>query len=519
MTAEDGRERLGSLLRLDREIRRTSGAGRRGAQVITALVAVLLLGMLSVYPALVPAGPARGTVAGLTALLVVGGYVLAPVITGRGGFGLRVDHVRLLPVDDALLARALALATLRTPGAAGVLAGLVAAALWVGGGPLARVAAVLVALLVTVVALVGARVTELLLATSMRSPVGRVVAAVVAVVLAGSGYLALALLGQALEAIASDGVLRAALRVLPTGWPVVAGEAAAVGRWWVVVLLVAALLVLVPVLARWWRRLLRGLLEGGLQMQQSRRRATRSSTGAAARGPLVSAVLTEVALLGRDPRRIGLVVLPLMFVLLGLGIMVGGLDVYGMAVGAPLVLLVASSPFTNGFGLDGPSFWRVVVMPGSGERTIDARMIVAGCTAALVATIGTVAGRVVGSAGPETLPVAVAVVLAGGAGVAATACVQSATAPFKVEASSVMSAMTARGSMTGTAIGWSLLTIAAIAATMAPGALVALLLPGPLAWAGVPVAAAAGAAAIVIGRRRSRSLLSSRGPEIYAKVR
>ncbi|WP_328813621.1 hypothetical protein [Rhodococcus sp. NBC_00297] len=502
-----------TLLSLDREIRRAAtGSGARIAIVITAIAS---LGAM--YAITLSAQPsARATLAALCAAVVVVLTVVAPLLTGVGDRGLVPAHVRHLPVRADDLRRALALIGARSGVTVFLVVGLALTPVAVPDvSPVARIVTAVIALLTVGVALAVSRVAVLRLDAASRTPRGRILSTIGGTVVAAAAYAAFLLLGNVSTSFADNTFLRTAVRVLPTGWAAVSSEAVDDGRWWVPVLVAVALAGLGALVVRWWT----SAVSAGLDSTPPRSRTDRRRTTTyRARGPMITAIAAESRLLLVDPRRVGLLTMPGVFLLVGVVLMATSTDIYGLQYGAPIVILLTSSMFANSYGLDGAAAWRVTSVPGVARRVIDARLVIAALVAVVFGAVGTVLGRLVGDPSPRTLPVAAAVVVAASLATAAAGAVQSAASPYVVAGQTAGSAFNSRGSMTGRAIGWTLAVMAGGALLCLPGVLIALALPGVLVWLAPVVSLLLGGCIVVVARRRAVALVTSRGPEIFATV-
>ncbi|MBM7417303.1 MULTISPECIES: hypothetical protein [Nocardiaceae] len=459
---------------------------------------------------------ARTTLAALCAAVVVVLTIVAPLLTGVGDRGLVPAHVRHLPVRADDLRRALALIGVRSGVTVFLVAGLALTPVAVpDASPVSRIVAAVIALLTAGVALAVSRVAVLRLDAASRTPRGRIVATVGGTVVAAAAYSAFLLLGNVSTSFADNTVLRTAVRVLPTGWAAVSSEAVDDGRWWVPVLVVVALAGLGTLVVRWWTSAVSAALDSTPPRSRTDRRRT---TAFRARGPMATAIAAETRLLLVDPRRVGLLTMPGVFLLVGVVLMATSTDIYGLQYGAPIVILLTSSIFANSYGLDGAAAWRVTSVPGVARRVIDARLVIAAVVAGAFGAVGTALGRLVGDPSPRTLPVAVAVVAAASLATAAAGAVQSAASPYVVAGQTAGSAFSSRGSMTGRAIGWTLAVMAGGALLCLPGVLIALALPGVLVWLAPVVSLVLGGCIVAVARRRAVALVASRGPEIFATV-
>lgn len=508
-------EQVRVLLAMDRHIRKESGRKRLGMQVLFAIGATFMLLTLASYPALAEPGRPRNTAVAISLGLIVIGYIVLPVALGRGGYGLQPEHVRRFPVTSTALRRALLLALLRSPPAAGVAAGLIVTSLWiVQGRPLAIAAAILL----TFLALIAGRVAHLVLADAMRTQTGRIIGAIGTVLIVSAGYITFIFLGEVIFTLADNVAIATGARRAPSGWGVLAAESAVSGQWWLAVVLLVGLAILVAGLGWCWRWQLGRFIEGRVEPPAS---SARRSSGTRSSGPksrLGTALEIELQLCRRDPRRVGLLMLPVVFLVIGVMAAVFSFDVYGLPYGAPLVIIITGSVFANSYGLDGASMWRFITHQRGAPLVIDARLIVIGSGTALMGVIGTSVGRLIRPVDPSTIPIAIAVIIAGTAGVATMSMIQSSLSPYRVEQGSVVSALTARGSMSGMAFAVTLLNFLVTVVVTLPGVIVAIWAPGGLAWLGALLAVGMAAITVSVGRRVALRLLAQRGPKILAAV-
>ncbi|MGJ0117674.1 hypothetical protein ACQ7HM_00575 [Williamsia sp. MIQD14] len=512
------RDTVAALLDLDRAIRRASPTPV-GLRILVGAFAVLLLVAMVGLTMATDAGAPRRTTAALCALVVIGALAIAPLIATRPS-GVSPTDVRHLPVSANALRTASGRAMVRGPGLRFAIVALLLVPLAVATGPDLDVAAIVAAVVAipptAALGVIGSRVVGLTFAQAMRSQTGRLVATVSSVVAVAAIYVVYLLLSQG-TIDPRNPVLQVVARVLPTGWPVVAGESITAGRWWLAVLVVAGLVLAAGGLyVTWSRRIDQAMYSDAVSAATGARRSENARRVTAS--PTLLVLRTEARMLVTDPQRLGLAILPLAFIVIGVVLMLSGTDAYGMQFGAPLVVFMCGSMLANTFGLDRWAFAVLITAPSAAALVIRARMTLAALLALAVGIVGTVVARTVRHTDPATWPVAMAVIVGGAATASSVAALLPALAPYRVPEGSSISSMNSRGSMSGNSVRWSLAAIPAMALVCAPGIALGLLLPTPLSYLAVAVEVVVAVPLTIWAHRRAVTLVAQRGPEILAAV-
>ncbi|MGU3293548.1 hypothetical protein [Williamsia sp. M5A3_1d] len=512
------RDTVAALLDLDRAIRRSSPTPN-GLRILVGAFAFLLLVAMVGLTMATDVGASRRTTAALCSLVVIGALAIAPLVATRPA-GVAPQDVRHLPVSAAALRTASGRAMVRGPGLWFAIVALLLVPLAIATEPDLDVAAIVVAVVAipptAALGVIGSRVVGLAFAQAMRSQTGRIVATVTSVLAVAAIYVVYLLLSQGIIDPRNH-PLQVAARVVPTGWPVVAGESIAAGRWWLAVLVIVGLVLAAAGLyASWSRRIDQAMYSDAVSAASASRRDERSRRVTAS--PTLLVLRTEARMLVTDPQRLGLAILPLAFIVIGIVLMLSGSDIYGMQFGAPLVVFMCGSMLANTYGLDRWAFAVLITAPAAAALVIRARMTLAATLALAVGVVGTVVARTVRHTDPATWPVAVSVIVGGAAIAAAVAALLPALAPYRVPPGSSVSSMNSRGSMSGNSVRWSLAAIPAMALTCSPGIAIGLLLDSPLSYLSVVVELVIAIPLLTFAHRRAVTLVAERGPEILAAV-
>ncbi|GGF24962.1 hypothetical protein [Williamsia phyllosphaerae] len=512
------RQTVAALVDLDRAIRRASPAPR-GLRIVGGVLAVFVLIGIAALVMTADAGSARRTTAAVVCFVVVGALCLAPLIASRPT-GVSPVDVRHLPVSATALRAASIRSVLRGPGLVFEVVALLVVPLAWFTDPSASTAASVVATAAVIplagVGVIGPRVLGLTYAQAMRSQTGRIVSTVLGVAAIAGIYVVYLLLTQGVIDPADRG-LQIAARVLPTGWPVVAGEAVDSGRWWLAAIVVLGLVAVALGIHRLWSGRIDTAMYSDAVSSASRSR-TRGPRRPVTASPTVLVLRTEARMLVTDPQRLGLAIMPLAFIVIGVVLMLTSADVYGMQYGAPLVVFMCGSMLANTYGLDRWGFALLVTSPAAAPLVIRSRMILAASIAVPVGVVGTVVARLVRDTDPSTWPVAAAVIVAGTITASGMAALLPALSPYRVPPGSSISSMSSRGSMTTASVGYSLAAVAAMAVMCVPGIVIGLLVEGPAAYLAVVVQLAVGLPALVVAHRVAVRLVAQRGPEILTAV-
>lgn len=293
--------------------------------------------------------------------------------TGGGGT-LRLELFRLLPIrrqtlgwallvigllDPALLFMALAFAGLVALGAQGgvgpALVGALGAALTLG----------LTSVLVTIVE------AALPPGSRRRQDAGTMLVAIVISLIAIAGTLLPALIGAL--TLGRIPVLSAIVRILPTGWAAVAVDAAHAGNLALVLLPLAGLVALVAALVRAWPALLSRRLDGTLGAARHDR-ARRMRAPLLPQTPTDAVVAKELRLWLRDPLRATFLIIA---AVVGLGVCVIAVLTHGTGLLLPfagvLTVVIAGAGGCNLYGSDGLSLRLSVLSPGSEHADVRGR--------------------------------------------------------------------------------------------------------------------------------------------------
>ncbi|GAA5059317.1 hypothetical protein GCM10023259_045280 [Thermocatellispora tengchongensis] len=430
------------------------------------------------------------------------GWILGPVFAGGGDETLRPEHFASLGIPPRRLAAGLLAAAFT--GVAPVISLLALAGLVVHGarqGAAAALVAVPAAAMTLAVFVLLSKVAVAALGLALRSRLGAVAAGVVnGAILAflGQGWVFAVAFGQG--ARMPSGVVRA----LPSGWGLVATEAAAAGRWAHAAGVLAGTAVLIAVLLAVWAALLTRRL-GAPRASTRGRRPMRATTGTGV------VLAKELRTWSRDLARTHQLTFALAYGLCfaGAPLVLGWSGMLPWA--GPLAVLMAAAMSANLYGGDGTALWLTLMSPGA--RDVRGRQLAWLLTVAPVALVVTVAGAAL-AGGPWALPLAVlAAALGGGAGLVVLVSVYGLVPgvdphrrggnPLRVSEDD--------GAITGTA--YLMLVLAAL--TAVPAGLVAL----RHGWAGVPVGLVTGALFAwgfgLLAERRLRAY----GPELLHIMR
>jgi ABC-2 type transport system permease protein len=506
---------VGVLIRMKLAVLRHSMTGRRAADMIGGGVLGLALaaGTLWLAGHDWPVGGLRLDLAGAAFALWTVGWLFGPVLFGGGDETLRPEHLALLPIAPRrLTAGLLATAFVGVAPAVGLVAfsALIVAALPVGGAAvLIAVPAVVLQLLFVVLA---SRFVTAALSTLMRAKTGAVLAAVIS-----GGILALTHTGWVLKPTIENALtagfpdeLAAWVRRLPSGWGVVAVEAAGRGDWLLAAAAPAGLAALSGLALLGWSALL------------VRRLSHRTASGRPARSSIadrrmrpggVRAVAgRELRTASRDLMRFHYLVFSLVYALaFCLLPLLVHLPIFvpftGVAFG-----IWAAAVSANLYGEDGTAIWQTVLTPGAARKDVRGRQL-----AWLLLTVPVVVVLSVGSTvlSDQTwawpwLAALVPALLGGGAGVIVLISVLRPvpmTDPHKRSGNLLEN---------GTDFTQVLLVLALVATTAAPAYLTVRYGPE---WAGAAVGLATGALlAWLLGDLAARHLEAA-GPDLLATMR
>lgn len=322
----------------------------------------------------------RTPAAGASVLaIVMAVWVLARVAYAAftGGDGtLRLELFRMLPIRRQALGRALLVVGVLDPALvfmALAFAGLVA--LGAQGGVGAALIGAAGALLTLGLTSVLVTVVEAALppGSRRRQDAGTMILAIVISLVAIAGTLLPTLIG-ALSA-GTIPVLGTVVRILPTGWAPVAVEAARSGNLLMAALPLAGVIVIVTALVRAWPALLSRRLDGTLgSSRQDRVRRMRAPL--LPQTPTGAVVAKELRLWLRDPLRATFLIIA---AVVGLGVCVIAVLAHGTGLLLPfagvLTAIIAGAGGCNLYGSDGLSLRLTVLSPGSEGADVHGRQL------------------------------------------------------------------------------------------------------------------------------------------------
>ncbi|MGZ8176725.1 hypothetical protein ACXVUM_02245 [Williamsia sp. SKLECPSW1] len=504
-----------TLADLDRDITRAATGSTATRVVAYAFVVLIFLGIVGVVLA-ADSGLARVTAAALMSAVILGFTALSPLVAGRAT-GLQPEHVRSLPVSADHDRAAITRRALRQFWGYVLGSMLTTLAVATSGGSATAIAlAALGGVLTALILDLAPRIVGLRFARLMRSQLGKVIAVVAGVATLAAVYVIYLLAAQGVVDTGNP-VLRAVVRVLPSGWQTVAAESADDGHWWLSALALIGLVVVAVILrADWARQIDRAMYDNAVSTPgrgSEARRPVRADTSA-----VTLVMRTEARMLLADSQRLGLLIMPVALIAIGLALLFSGNDTYGLRWGSPFIVFLMSSTMTNGYGLDRWGFATMITSRRAAPLVIRARMTLFAVAATPVALAATVIARAVRETDPSTWPIAIAVLVGGVvAGMAATA-VLPALAPYRVPPGSGMGSINSRGSMSGRSLGLLVVYIGVFALICTPGVVVGAVAAGAFAWLAVVVELGIGVPVVLVAYRQGVRLVSERGPEILATV-
>jgi hypothetical protein len=513
---------VGDLIRMKLAVLRHTATGERRTWVVLGAVVGLALAAGTIWLAagLDAGSPVLADLLAVVFAMWTVGWLVGPVWGGEPV--LRPDHFALLPVPRTRLAVGLLAAGLVGVTTAVTLVGL--AALVVYGARLgAAAAAVAVPALVLQLLLVVAlsRVATTVYGTVSRSRTGGALIAVLsAAMMVLTQWAWVVVLAVTESGVLTGGlppVLSAAVRVLPSGWGVVAVRAAADGEWLLVAGALAGMVVVIGALVGVWARLL-ATSRSGRAVVRGPAHPARPWPGDRG-GPVAVVVGKELRTWWRDPNRTqSLVVGPVFALMLGLlPLTFGSADLLPWA---GVVGLVMSATFcSNLYAQDGTALWLLLLSPGTERPDVRGRqwawLLAFGPPAVLLTVVLTaVSGQ--DWAWPWVLAV-LAALLGGASGLVVLFSVAQLVPgpdPHRNRSSPMD-----HGDATGPA--FALLVLVLLVPLPALGVLVAAALSGApaLVWAALPVGLLTGAVlAWWLGRAAHRRLART-GPELLQLMR
>jgi ABC-2 type transport system permease protein len=436
------------------------------------------------------------------------GWIVGPLFAGGGDETLKPEYFSMLPLTPRTLSAGLLTAALA--GVAPVISLLALLSLVLVGAQLS-VAATLIALPAVVLQLLcfvlASRLAVAVYGVLLQVRSGAVLAAVV-----NAFILAFAAQGWALIVafVSTDvqGTMARGARVAPSGWGLVAVEAAGRGDWLRALLALVALGLLAVVMFVGWSALLV-------------RRTTASRTGRKPRrlltatGPRDAAAAKELRSWTRDllygHRAVFAISYGLFFCLMPLAIGWKGM----LPWAGPAALVMAGSMSANLYGSDGTALWTTLMTPGSAGPDVRARqrafLLVFGPPTLLITLLLTSWS---GSSSAWPLVLSVLPALLGGAAGLVVACSVFAAVPT-TDAHKRSGNPLNSGENEGETMGivWVMLILVSLTAGPALAAALA------WSWWGVPVGVASGVLAWWYLGRLAAVRLDQRGPELLTLLR
>lgn len=293
-----------------------------------------------------------------------------------GGSTLRLEIFRLLPIPLGVFGRALLIIGLFDPVllfTAVAFAGLVALGAQGGLGPaMTAVAGVLLTLALTsvLVSMVEAAMPP---GSRRRQDAGTMLVAIVISLVAIAGSL-LPTLIAALTA-GTIPVLSAVVRILPSGWAAAAVEGAASGNPVLTALPLAGLVSLVVVLVCLWPVLLTRRLDGTVGAAR-RTHSRRVRAPFLPQTPIGAVIAIEVRMWAREPLRLTFLIIA---AIVGLGVCVIPEVTHGPSLLLPfagvITVVIAGAGGCNLYGSDGLALRLTVTTPGSERADVRGRQL------------------------------------------------------------------------------------------------------------------------------------------------
>ncbi|MEO3807601.1 hypothetical protein ABGB17_01215 [Sphaerisporangium sp. B11E5] len=489
-----------TMVRMKLAVLRHSMNGQRAGFVVMGGVTGLVLAGATIW-----LGLSGAEVLAATYAVWMLGWIFGPAFAGGGDETLRPEFFTLLGLPPRRLASGLLAGAF--VGVAPAISLLALTGLTVHGARLGAGAALVsipALLLQLAVFVLVSRVAVALLGLALRSRVGAIGAGL-------ANGLILALLGQiwvVFVALGQSGgvppVVGEVARHLPSGWGVVAVEAAGAGDWARTGAALAALAVLVALLLAAWAALLT-------------RRAGAARTAPRGRVPIRAATASgavlakELRTWSRDLVRTHQLTFALAYGVFfaAAPLLIGIPDMLPLA--GPIFVVMAAAMSANLYGTDGTALWLTLMTPGA--RDVRGRQHAWLLTVAPVAVVLTIVlTAVVDGHWPAMIALLVAL-LGGGAGLVPLASVYAlipGTDPHR-RGGNPLRSTEEDGAVTG--MVYAVLALAAV--TAVPATVVAAL----YGWAGVAVGVVTGVLCYWgFGTLAERGLLA-RGPELLETMR
>ncbi|TCC40421.1 hypothetical protein [Kribbella speibonae] len=434
------------------------------------------------------------------------GWVVGPLFAGGGDETLKPEYFTMLPLPPRTLSAGLLVAALA--GVAPVISLIALLSLVVVSGDVAAALVAVPALLLQLLCfLLASRLAVAVYGVLLQVRAGAVIAALV-----NAFILAFTAQGWALIVafVSTDvqGAFATGARIAPSGWGLVAVEAAGRGEWLEVLAALAGLVVLAAVMLLAWSALLvrrtTGSRTGGTVRRQL---SARSGAGAAGAKELRS--WTRDLLYGH--RAVFAVAYGLFFCLMPLAIGMKSM----LPWAGPAAVVMAGSMTANLYGADGTAFWTTLMTPGSSRADVRARqrafLLVFGPSTLLITLLLTWWS---GDTRAWPLVLSVLPALLGGAAGLVVACSVYAAVPT-TDAHKRSGNPLNSGENEGETMGIVYVMLVLVAATCAPALILALY----TGWWGVPVGVLSGVLAWWYFGRMAARRLDARGPELLTLLR
>ncbi|MEU7948553.1 hypothetical protein AB0C50_28045 [Micromonospora taraxaci] len=369
---------VGILIRMKLAVLRHSMTGQRAADMIGGGVLGLVLAGGTIWLALHdwPVDGLPLDLVGAAFAIWTIGWLFGPVLFGGGDETLRPEHLALLPIPPRRLAFGLlAVAFVGVAPVVSLVAftALIVVALPVGGA--AALIAVPVVFLQLLFVVLASRFVTAALSTLMRAKIGAVLAAVISggiLALTHTGWVLKPTIQYALTAGFPDN-LAAWVRRLPSGWGIVAVEAAGRGDWLLAAAVPAGFAVLSVLAMLGWS----ALLVRRLSHRSASGRPARGRTAAQKiRGGGVRAVVgRELRTASRDLMRFHYLVFSLVYALaFCLLPLLVDLPIFVPFIGVAFGIWAAAIS-ANLYGEDGTVIWQTVLTPGAARRDVRGRQL------------------------------------------------------------------------------------------------------------------------------------------------
>ncbi|MET7962189.1 hypothetical protein [Micromonospora zamorensis] len=369
---------VGILIRMKLAVLRHSMTGQRAADMIGGGVLGLVLAGGTIWLALHdwPVDGLPLDLVGAAFAIWTIGWLFGPVLFGGGDETLRPEHLALLPIPPRRLATGLlAVAFVGVAPAVSLVAftALIVVALPLGGA--AALIAVPVVFLQLLFVVLASRFVTAALSTLMRAKIGAVLAAVISggiLALTHTGWVLKPTIQYALTAGFPEN-LADWVRRLPSGWGIVAVEAAGRGDWLLAAAAPAGLAVLsVLAMLGWSALLVRRLSHRGASGRPARARTAAQQV----RGGGVRAVVgRELRTASRDLMRFHYLVFSLVYALaFCLLPLLVDLPIFVPFIGVAFGIWAAAIS-ANLYGEDGTVIWQTVLTPGAARKDVRGRQL------------------------------------------------------------------------------------------------------------------------------------------------